>query len=62
MSPEEIKELRQRLGLSQNKFARKVGVTQITVYNWEQGKTTPPEPTLNLLKLFKEQIENNGNK
>ena len=57
MSPEEIKDLRQKLGVSQNSFARMVGVTQITVYNWEKGKTQPPETTQILLNLFKRKVE-----
>ena len=56
MSPEEIRELRTRMGLSQDKFARKIGVTQVTVYNWEKGRTEPSELAQNYLKLLREQL------
>ena len=36
-----IKELRSKLGLTQEQFAAKVGVTFSTVNRWENGKTVP---------------------
>ena len=36
-----IKELRKRLGLTQEQFAQKVGVTFVTVNNWEKGHRRP---------------------
>jgi len=36
-----IKELRSRLGLTQEQFAAKVGVTFSTVNRWENGKSKP---------------------
>jgi len=36
-----IKELRSRLGLTQEQFAAKVGVTFSTVNRWENGKGKP---------------------
>lgn len=43
---EEVKEIRLRLGLSQNKFARKLGVTTGAVSKWESGERTVTERTL----------------
>jgi len=36
-----IKELRQRLGLTQEQFAQRVGVTFSSVNHWENGNRTP---------------------
>lgn len=36
-----IKELRYKLGLTQEQFAAKVGVTFSTVNRWESGKSKP---------------------
>jgi len=36
-----IKELRAKLGLTQEQFAAKVGVTFSTVNRWESGRSTP---------------------
>ena len=37
---------RQRLGLSQPDFARLVGVSPMTIYNWESGKSRPRKEQL----------------
>lgn len=36
-----IKELRDKLELTQEQFAQKVGVTFSTINNWEKGNRTP---------------------
>jgi len=36
-----IKKLRNKLGLTQEQFAQKVGVTFPTINNWEKGNRTP---------------------
>lgn len=41
MTPAEIKALRQRLGLTQEEFARKLGVSFPTVNRWERGHFNP---------------------
>lgn len=45
-SPERLRRHRERLGLSAADYARLVGVHQITVYNWEQGKSRPRKEQL----------------
>ena len=35
----DIKKFRLKLRLSQEQFAHKIGVTRVTVYRWEEGKT-----------------------
>ncbi len=39
--PKLVKELRNKLGLTQEQFAGKIGVTFPTVNNWEKGTRTP---------------------
>lgn len=36
-----IRELRQEIGLTQEKFAALLGVTWLTVNRWENGRTQP---------------------
>ena len=40
-SARSVKSQRRRLGLSAADYAKLVGVTSLTIYNWEQGKTRP---------------------
>ncbi|MHB0955324.1 MAG: helix-turn-helix domain-containing protein [Pirellulaceae bacterium] len=40
-SARSVKSQRLRLGLSAADYARLVGVSALTIYNWEQGKTRP---------------------
>jgi putative transcriptional regulator len=42
--------LRERLGLTQQQFAKAFGVTTATVRNWEQGRREPKGPARVLLK------------
>ncbi|MBL1218689.1 MAG: XRE family transcriptional regulator [Planctomycetes bacterium] len=52
---EKIKQLRLRLGLTQEQFAGKVCVTFSTVNRWEQGRSKPsPLATGRLLELWPE--------
>ena len=55
MEPDEIRELRYKLGLNQTEFADLVGTTQTQVSRWELGKNKP-------LKLFVLSIKNIENK
>ena len=41
ITPEQIIELRRRLGLNQTAFAALVGCTQAAVSMWEEGLRTP---------------------
>ena len=53
--PALIKELRERLDLTQEQFAQKVGVTYSTVNHWENGKRVPqPFLVRRLLELREE--------
>ena len=55
MNNESIKELRRKLGLSQEGLARKLGVSVITVRRWEKGTFKPsPLALLRIEELTKE--------
>ncbi len=45
-SARSVKAQRDRLGFSAANYARLVGVSELTVYNWEQGKTRPRKEQL----------------
>ena len=45
-SPRWVKSHRQRLGLSAQDYGRLVGVSALTVYNWEGGKSKPRKEAL----------------
>jgi len=45
-----IKELRERLGLSQDRFAAKLGIAPYTVRRWEGGKSRPSPMALRAIK------------
>ena len=44
MLPSELRELRLRAGLSQDKLARMLGVKSSTISRWERGNRTIPVP------------------
>lgn len=52
--PEEIRE---RLGLSQSKFAALLGVSARTLQNWEQGRRMPTGPAAMLLRIAERHPE-----
>ena len=57
MSPEGwVKELRRRSGLSQAAFARRLGVRQQTVSEWETGRYAPRGASLVVLRLLEEEV------
>jgi len=45
------KQIRERLGLSQNKFAKLLGISTSTLQNWEQGRRKPEGPAKVLLNV-----------
>lgn len=47
----EIKTIRKRIGLSQTRFARLIGVSKRTLENWEQGRRRPTGPARTLLRI-----------
>ena len=56
-SPEEwVRRLRRRSGLSQAAFARRLGVRQQTVSEWETGRYAPRGASLVVLRLLEEEV------
>ena len=52
-----IKNLRSKLGLTQEQFAVKVGVTFSTVNRWESGKSKPSPLAMRQIEELKEFTE-----
>jgi putative transcriptional regulator len=48
----DVRAVRQKLGLSQARFAARFGFTAATVRNWEQGRTQPDGPARVLLAVI----------
>lgn len=51
-SPGRIQRLRRRLNMSQKEFAKRLGVRQATVSDWETGKQSPSQMARRLLDRF----------
>lgn len=47
-----VKEIRERTGLSQARFAMLIGVSKRTLENWEQGRRHPAGPARALLRIL----------
>lgn len=50
-TPQEIKEIRNRTGLTQKMFAKYMGVSVKTVESWESGRNHPEGSSCRLLSL-----------
>lgn len=50
-SDDDVKELRERLQLSQPRFAAMLGISVGTLRNWEQGRRKPEGPARALLRV-----------
>jgi putative transcriptional regulator len=49
--PADIRAIRERLGLSQSRFAMLIGISVSTLQNWEQGRRVPDGPAQMLLRV-----------
>ena len=47
----EVKNIREKTGLSQTRFALLIGVSKRTLENWEQGRRHPTGPAKALLRI-----------
>jgi putative transcriptional regulator len=54
----EVRTIRDRTGLSQDKFAMLIGVKPSTLRNWEQGRRKPTGPAKALLRILEVDTEN----
>ncbi len=57
MSPEQVKRLRARLGLTQAQFAELVCADRVTVARWETGASSPTGAYLKALKELAEKAK-----
>lgn len=57
MTGEEIKALREKMKLSQEGFARRLGTSLNTVNRWEKGVHRPGQMAKTLLDQLKEKVE-----
>ncbi len=53
-SPQDIKDLREKLGASQGIFAAVMGVAVESVESWEQGRQKPSPLALRMMHLLKQ--------
>jgi len=53
----DVKAIRQRLGMSQDVFARAIKVSLATLRNWEQHRRCPAGPALALLEIVDREPE-----
>ena len=51
---ESVKDLRRRLGVTQGQLARRLGVRQQTVSEWETGLYSPRGASVTLLRMVSE--------
>lgn len=51
----QVKTIREKTGLSQDKFAMSLGISVNTLRKWEQGKRMPTGPARVLLNLLDKQ-------
>jgi putative transcriptional regulator len=61
MNAKEIKQMRQKLGLSQQKFATELGVGIASVFRWESGRSEPSPLALEKLReLYRKIVKMNS--
>lgn len=59
-SPELIRELRRRLGLSQEKLAAKLGISFQTVNRWEKGHAKPSSLAMQRIEQQLKEMSDRG--
>ena len=59
--PRLVRELRKRTGLTQEKFAAKLGVTFPTINRWENGRTKPSPLAMQKIEELLIKMGDSGN-
>ena len=54
-SPLDVKNIRAKIGMSQNEFASAFGISVSTLRHWERGDRTPNGPALVLLNVVSKE-------
>lgn len=57
MSPQEIRQLRDRGGFTQKEFANIVGVSRAAVSQWENGFETPSDTRVEIMKALRRELK-----
>lgn len=57
LTPDRIRQIRERAGLSQRDFAKTFGVDRVTVARWETGRRVPGEWHDFAIRKFEEELE-----
>ncbi len=60
MNNSDIKELREKLGLTTQQLADKIGVTRYTINRWEKGLSKPHPIFAKILEELKEEMKDNA--
>lgn len=60
MTPQEVKQIRTALGLSQQAFASLLGLSFVSVNKWENGGSAPTGLSAVLLELLKNAVRRRG--
>ncbi len=55
-----VRELRERLGLTQEAFAREVGVSSMTISRWERGLAGPTQLARKQLEVLERRAAREG--
>ena len=55
MTPEQIKSLRVKLGLTQLEYGKRVGDLPLSVYRWEKGLNAPNKVILKKLAVLEKK-------
>lgn len=50
-APEDVRSIREHIGLSQSVFAGLLGISKRTLQDWEQGRRSPTGPARALLRI-----------
>lgn len=53
----DVKAMRQKLGMTQERFAMRFGLTLASVRDWEQSRNTPTGPMRAYLKVIEKEPE-----
>jgi DNA-binding transcriptional regulator YiaG len=57
MQSDDVQRLRKRLGLTQAKFARLLGVHRVSVARWESGASKVQAPMAKLIRLIVKDVK-----
>ena len=51
----DVEKIRKRLGMTRTEFAHELGVSRMTIHNWESGKTQPSRMAQKLLEEIQKE-------